>query len=507
MKQWFFLFLFYTLTLVGKSAEIETLYSRLDPQSLSKLFAFYHLYPDTEEGKQGLSKAFGLINKHRSSPIDFQTIPLCKQMDVESFVSTFTKQPEEKQILLSSEEIHFIDKISSHLKHLHLFGHNATTTEQLLCLPSEEIDIARAVFLAQFGADQLDLIKSYEASLDLFALCILGRLDKNPSPRDIIEKISYFVFYEMMFRFPPHSLWINDVDQYTYLPSILDSHHGVCLGVSILYLSLAQRLGVSLDIYTPPGHIYLGHTTLEDGLNIETTARGIHIPTKHYLSIQTKHVQKRTLKEVVGMHHFNAAASLWQTKNYPKAIDEYQKALAFIPNDPLTESLLAFNYLLSGEKKKGEALLKKIKDVRCEGSILKNTLIEDYLLGNCDEKGIALIYDQVDESRESILKKQGALKTYLHAFPKFREGLFHLATTFLQLGRKKEALEVLTSYHNLYPLNPIVEYYLTHLHFVRLNPTQAKRHFKGLESILNEENHHPDCIKELKMLLKTDSLL
>ena len=507
MKRYIFLVFFSLFFLEAKNSEIETIYSRLDPKCLSKLFAFYHLHSETEQGKKALNDAFALINKHRTSSIELSAIPLFKRIDLDSFLSILTKQPEEKLPKLLSEEIAFVDKISSHLKHLKLFGHNAVNTEQVLSLPSEEIDIARAVFLAQFGPDKLDVIKSYEATLDLFALSILARLDEKPTDRDIIEKISYFIFYEMLFRFPPHSLWISDVDQYTFLPSILDSRHGVCLGVSILYLSLAQRLGLNLNIYTPPGHIYVSHKSVDDELNIETTARGIHMPTKKYLSIQTKHVQQRTLKEVIGLHHSNGAAALWQTKNYKSAIEEYQKALAFIPNDPLTETFLAYNYLFLGEKKKGEALLKKVKDIRLDGSISSNTMIEDYLAGYCDEKGIAIIYDQVDSTRESILKKQNELKVYLEKFPKFRDGIFHLATTWLQLGRKKEALDVLNSYHNLYPLNPVVEYYLTHLNFVRLKPAIAKRHFNGLKFLLEKEDHHPECIKELTLMLKTISLL
>jgi tetratricopeptide (TPR) repeat protein len=264
---------------------------------------------------------------------------------------------------------------------------------------------------------------------------------------------------------------------------------------------------LNLNIYTPPGHIYVAHKNQTDELNIETTARGIHMPTKKYLSIQTKYVQQRTLKEVAGLHHSNAAATFWQTKNYKRAIEEYQKTLAFIPGDPLTEMFLAFNYLFIGDKKKGEALLKRIKDVKLEGSIASNTLVEDYLGGQCDERGIAVIYDQVDSSRESILKKQKEIQVYLEKFPKFREGIFHLAITWLQLGRKKEALDVLNTYHDLYPLNPVVEYYLTHLNLVRLKPALAKRHFKGLKFLLEKADHHPECMKEMTMLLKTVSLL
>ncbi len=508
MKRLFFLIFFSVFSLHAKNEEIEALYSLQDPECLSKLFAFYHLHKDNEYGKKALSNAFALIDKHRDKPIQLQNIPLFHRMNLDTFLGTLTKQPEESLPKLSKEQIEFITHISDHLKHRKLKGHSATSTEEVLALPTDEVDLSRAIFLSQYGKNQMDVIESYEATLDLFALSILSRLDKNPTDEQIIEKISYFIFYEMLFRFPPHSLWIKDVDEYTFLPSILDSHHGVCLGVSILYLSIAQRLGLNLTICTPPGHIYLSYTSKNgETLNIETTARGIHVPTEQYLSIQTKSIEHKTLKQVVGLHHINGASVFWQAKNHDRAIEEYQKALAFIPDDPLTESFLGYNYLMKGDKKKADFYLKKVKGQKVEGSIMANSLIEDYLNGYVDEKGLEVIYDHVNETRESIFRKQRELEAVLKTYPKFRDGIFHLAVTWLQLGRKKEALEVLNRYHEVDSTNPIVEYYLTHLNFVRLKPAIAKRHFSGLKFLLEKENHHPTCLKELTLMLKTASLL
>lgn len=507
MKRILFFIIFPYFILHAKTEEVETLFSKQDPKSLSKLFAFYHLHKDNQYGKQALKLAFSLINKHRNQPIELLNIPLFHRLQLDSFLSTLTKQPEETLPKLSKKEITFIRKISDHLHHRKLAGHKAVTVKEVLDLPSSEIDLSRAIFLSQYGEDKIDIIKSYEATLDLYALSILARLDKNPSQRDIIEKISYFIFYEMLFRFPPHSLWIEDVDTYTFLPSILDSHHGVCLGVSILYLSLAQRLGVDLTICTPPGHIYLSHKLEDDVLNIETTARGIHMPTERYVSIQTKFVEEKTLKEVVGLYHINAASVFWQKNNHKKAINEYQKALAFLPGDTLTETFIGYNYLFIDEKEKGLNYLKKVKDKKITGSIIKNRLIEDYLLGHIDEKGIKAIYEHVDETRTSIIKKQKELEKILKKYPKFRDGIFHLAITWLQLGRKKEALETLNKYHAIDSYNPIIEYYLTYLNYNRLKPSTAKRHFKSLVYLLEKANHKPRCLKEMKMMLKTISLI
>src|SRR5205807_1806234 len=98
------------------------------------------------------------------------------------------------------------------------------------------------------------------------------------------------------------------------------SRQGVCLGVSILYLCLAQRLDLDLEIITPPGHIYLRYPGKEQMINIETTARGINLPSDTYLGINTRKLEKRTLKEVIGMAFFNQASVYWEKGDYATTV-------------------------------------------------------------------------------------------------------------------------------------------------------------------------------------------
>src|SRR5207237_2545338 len=95
-------------------------------------------------------------------------------------------------------------------------------------------------------------IQSYEANLDLMALQLRARLGDKTDPLSMIRAMNDYIFSEMHFRFPPQSLFAKEIDVYTFLPSVIDQRRGVCLGVSILYLCLAQRLGLSLEAITPP---------------------------------------------------------------------------------------------------------------------------------------------------------------------------------------------------------------------------------------------------------------
>ena len=69
------------------------------------------------------------------------------------------------------------------------------------------------------------------------------------------------------------------------------------------------------EMVTPPGHIYVRFKKGNSEINIETTARGVHLDSEEYLGIETRGLQKRTVKEVIGLTHFNQASVYWQQEN------------------------------------------------------------------------------------------------------------------------------------------------------------------------------------------------
>ena len=333
---------------------------------------------------------------------------------------------------------------------------------------------------------------------DLMALQILARLTPGATDLDKIREMSRFIFYEMQFRFPPHSLYAKDIDLYTFLPSVLDSRQGVCLGVSILYLAIAQRLNVPLEIVTPPGHIYVRYNTGDDVINIETTARGVHMPSDVYLGIDTRSLQMRTLKEVIGLAFVNQASVAWGKEEYGAAILLYEKALPYLKNDPLLKMLLGLNYLFVGKKSAGKKLLQEIRNITFEEAVSRETIPEDLLTGKIDAEGIKTIFLPVDETRTSIIEKQKELQRIIAHYPYFRAGLFQLAVASLQLGRGSEALQMLQRYHRLDATNAVVEYYLTILCMERYDYNRAWDHYKQTQALLEARSHHPKALKDLK---------
>ena len=107
----------------------------------------------------------------------------------------------------------------------------------------------------------------------------------------------------------------------------------------------------------------------------------------------------------------------------------------------------------------------------------------------------------MDETRASIIEKQKKLEAVVVNYPQFRQGVFHLAVTWLQLGREKEALPLLEKYIQMAPQDPTVNYYLAAIHFQRHNFNQAWKYFRASENIVHAKDHHPKALDELRHAL------
>lgn len=484
--------------------KLNTLYNSLDPTSISQQFAFYELYPHTSYGDKALNQVWNLFQMHKShktSAIEKFSLPPVDLMNLIAFVN---KQPYEQRVALTHEQISIINSLASHLSNRKLKGSVATTKEEILSLPSEEIDLARALLIYEYekDPDPLFAIKQYEASLDLMALQILARLPAKATSIEKIDAISHYIFHEMQYRFPPQSVGIKDIDVYTVLPAVLDSRKGVCLGVSILYLTLAQRLDLQLEIITPPGHIYVRYHEGDTMINIETTARGIHIPTEHYLGINTYRLLPRTMKEVIGMSFLNQASVLWGKNDYETTIELYEKARPYLANDPTLKMLLGIQYVLVDDLEKGYPLLRDIAGKPFPDSIYQETIPEDILKWHISKEALASVFLHVSETRESILAKKEKLTEAVKAYPKFRAAVLQLAICWLQLGRSQEGLAILKNYHELDKNDPTVNYYLTALCLQRLRYKEAWDYLFLAKTLLDEKHHFPKALQSLQYQLR-----
>lgn len=510
MKQIFILYTYFlilasviapdTLFSAPSTPKLQTLYKSLDNRSIAHLLAFYELYPNTYEGKKAFQQAWRLLSGNLTQggsdlvSLDFS------HPAIKAIIALVNKQPMEDIVSLSENDLKVIDALASKLANRRLKGFTARSEKDVLALQPEDIDLARGLLISEMNGEipNWEKLRTYEAMIDLMALQIRTSLREESTSEEKIAAINQFIFEDLGFRFPPHSCYAKNVDLYTFLPSVLDSRRGVCLGVSILYICLAQRLSLPLEMITPPGHIYVRYHDGNKEINIETTARGVHLDSETYLGINTRSLQQRNIKEVIGLSHFNQASVYWITGEYEKALKCYSEAKKYLPDDMLLKELMAYNHLLAGNLDEGKRLLEIVEGHIPDYAVANDPLPTEYLKGQVNPEGIRAIFMHVDENRESLLGKQKIIEDVLQRYPDFSTGWFHLATILLQLHRETEAFEHLKHYHQLNPNDPTAEYYLTVLYASRLDYPKAWDHLRQAEKLALARQHEPKVLKQLR---------
>ncbi len=467
--------------------QAKVVYESLDPTSIPEHLAYYEVY----NYPPALQHAWKLLSGKEGSDL-----PLSFPQNSNTFIALINPQETKQDFKVSDDALLHIEEIAKSLPNRKIKGHNVKSIEELFELSPNDIDLTRGLLLTQL--DDPKELRRFEAMIDLMALVVRARCKQGENELELIRALNNLIFFEQGFRFPPHSTYSQQIDRFTFLPHVLESRRGVCLGVSTLYLCLAERLGLDVSIITPPGHIFVRCA----GVNIETTLRGVHIHDDEYLGINLIALPERTKKEVIGMAFFNQASIYLSKGDFEKAASCYKKALPFMPNDKMAKTLYAASLFLTDHKTDALRYAKEALAIKEPFLISQYTLDEDIYYGRVDKEALSSLFLYVDETRDSLIKKKDALTAAISRCPNFRSGIFSLAITWLQLDCPVEAIKLLEKL----PEGDIsVHYYLSELYYSRYNAPKAWASYQKAEQIAKKAGHMPEALIQLKTKLSLRS--
>ena len=161
-------------------------------------------------------------------------------------------------------------------------GLYAKSIERVLRLREDQVDLATAALIISEKWSDLVYGRRYLSRLDDMALEIRARLEKKKI-RDkyrAIPIINEYLFEELGFKAVSEASDPNDL----FLHSVLDRKRGYCLSLSILYLSLGERLDLPLYGVVVPGHFFVKYDDGQVQFNIETTSKGGTASDEHYIT-------------------------------------------------------------------------------------------------------------------------------------------------------------------------------------------------------------------------------
>ncbi|WP_213357620.1 transglutaminase family protein [Chlamydiifrater phoenicopteri] len=312
----------------------------------------------------------------------------------------------------------------------------------------DELDLGRELIFNEFGSDPNveEKIIQYATFLDVLslrarAIYVLRKgersLSKEEQDLSLISAINTLLFEEIGIRYPSKREMFEE--KFSLLSSVVNGKFGVCLGVSSLYLCIAQRLRIPLEIVTPPGHIYLRYLKGSgEYLNIETTAGGCHYETERYEGVDVKNLIQRSLREVIGLTFMNQGSFFLYAKDYTRAAFFYRKASSIL-GDSLLKELLAVALILSGNETEGEQLLKQLKDDKTQAG----SITAQYLNGRINKDALETVFSEPKDNYEDLTRYRTRLQSVCSRYPNFLDAYRKLASICIQLGRTKEAMEAL----------------------------------------------------------------
>jgi hypothetical protein len=133
---------------------------------------------------------------------------------------------------------------------------------------------------------------------------------------------------------------VNDRNPaFMFLPSVLTSRRGGCVGLGLLYLSLAELLGLPMECILRPGHLYVRVRHPEGHVNVELLRKGEAMPDEWYenrfpIPGGTAAAYGRPLSndELLGVIAYNVGCDRQANRRLPEARSAFERATRDFPD-------------------------------------------------------------------------------------------------------------------------------------------------------------------------------
>ena len=307
-------------------------------------------------------------------------------------------------------------------------GLYAKSIERILRMDENHIDLATASLLvSQHWNPDLNIIK-YRSKVDEMAWVIKDRMVQERAVRGprAIAIINDYLYKELGFK----AVSKADDPLDLFLDSVVDRRQGYCLSLSILYLSLAERLNLPIYGVVVPGHFFVRYDDGKTRFNIETTSDGVSPPDSHYIEkfkITGKEPDSAYLKNLTKVQTlgclFNNLGNLYQEANNVNAAQwSLEAAVEINPSLALSHTNLGNVYLKQGNFDKAVAEYKQALHTSDDDAKTHNNL------GNA-MNSIGRYADAVRE-----------YKTAIDLDPNLTEAYRNIAGAYRQTGEYDQAI-------------------------------------------------------------------
>ena len=208
---------------------------------------------------------------------------------------------------------------------------NDETERSYLARPEADIDVAAGSLLVARGMYPRIHIPTYIRSIDNMTRELRVRLRGRTRPADVVRTINTYLFEEQGFSYEAGTHYLN---------TVLDEKRGSCVGLSTLYVAIADRLGIPCAAVNIPRHEFVRFDDGRTAINIEVIAGGAEFSDEWYArecGIAAEAVRKgvylqnMTSKELLAVILCNRGNARREEGDHEEAIRDLDLALTYYP--------------------------------------------------------------------------------------------------------------------------------------------------------------------------------
>ncbi len=244
-------------------------------------------------------------------------------------------------------------------------GSSITSSDQIFSLSEKDIDLSMAILVLSSEAYKEILnqdidVQVYKEKINALAQKLEARIRFKKNPEEIIFKLNKLVFSEEKFEANNTFIGSGDILRQS-LVSTLDTRQGNCLGMSLVYLNIGERVGFPLYGVMVPGHVFVRYESNGTMINIETTSQGATAKDNEFYlknygqpSDNSCYLKNMTKREVLGVFLAMLALDYRKARLFEKA--EYYLKKSIEMNARFSEGFVNLGRLYFEEGRYDEAI-------------------------------------------------------------------------------------------------------------------------------------------------------
>ncbi|OGX12001.1 MAG: hypothetical protein A2351_07780 [Omnitrophica bacterium RIFOXYB12_FULL_50_7] len=322
----------------------------------------------------------------------------------------------------------------------------ADEIDAILLQPEQEVNLARDVLLiSKYGYQDIygqDFdVQAYLDQIDQMADRLRPLIAGNKSIKELLSLVNKHIFET--YRFSPTEKKIVEEKPETdfFFNKVLDTKKGYCIGLSLIYLTLAERLDLPFYGVFLSKHIFIKYKHGSVSFNIETTLKGRIVPDEYYIkefSATQDTLKCMTKKETIAGFLYNLGVLYYTLERADEAIWILNKAVKGLPYYADLHGALGSAYSLKKDKKAAIQEYEIAVSLDPKIKLVFFNLGLNYLEIGKEDKALAALERalELDPNNDETLSLVGAL--YLRK-KRYREGLDRIGKALSINPRNRQA--------------------------------------------------------------------